>query len=953
MKSIRPLQIGINQQTFEQSGRFYFVVSASLGLDLETNDALLEFDYLPSILQSVDSFCSLDMGKPKLHGEFLSTGNFCPQGGKQTRGGEVNIRLGPLNKRLLVFGPRRWERGLPTQPEYIHRVPIQYSYAFGGPGYVCNPEGMGFNDGMLPLLELPDDMIRAPGDTPEPAGFSPIGQTLPKRTCYQGTYNKNYLRDYFPGFPGDFNWEYFQCAPKDQRLDGFWRGDESYEIRNMHPDRPLITGDLPGFSVRCFIQHSKFDEMMDFTEIPLNLDTIWFFPEKLLCLQIWRGVIEVANEEANEVKSLLAAYENRGNQIRSTEYYRHAFERRATENDPLLHHLNTDDLIPPGTKCAMEIFQERALKEGGKKEFEKNLNKKVNTIQAMVSEKIEEIQNISEKQMENLNINNEEKFNIKDLLDKNINNEQETNKLNNRLEKIIPGITSGDIKKIELKKFSFDKIDQIMDEIDSFIKEKNNDTLNEIENIKYKINSESKKLSVDGLSELQEQARVQFQDAMNSINNIGVSAEQIDKLPRLSVAEILNNINKISPLIADASQHILGMKEAGVETGPIEEVEKQLHSILETQNYDIEKNLKKAEADFKGMYLMGAHFMKNGLPPHGDTIEVVKARFLRMFATMGNLSNLDWACIDLHGEILDGIDLSGCFLEQVDFSGASLKGANLSGAILARGILIDTNLTGANLEGANIGAAKAHRANFANANLKGAKLSRGDFTGADFSGANLEEIESLEIIINQAIFDHATMHQMKFIERTIKGTTFKGAQMETAVFYNCSLDEVDCSGATLPKSVWADCALEKVCFDGADISSNCFVATDEGKSTLKKLSLAGACLNRSTFMNLDMQFTNFSKATMEGALFNGSDLSGADLTNVNAKQAQFRKTNLNGAKLDNINLAEGSLAKAQLTNASFRGANLYAVDCLRCQVGKTDFTHANLESTLLENGVPQ
>ena len=40
--------------------------------------------------------------------------------------------------------------------------------------------------------------------------------------------------------------------------------------------------------------------------------------------------------------------------------------------------------------------------------------------------------------------------------------------LNNKLEAILPGITAGDVKKIELKNFSFDKIDQIMDTVDEF-----------------------------------------------------------------------------------------------------------------------------------------------------------------------------------------------------------------------------------------------------------------------------------------------------------------------------------------------------------------------------------------------------------------------------------------------------------------------------------------------------
>lgn len=34
-----------------------------------------------------------------------------------------------------------------------------------------------------------------------------------------------------PGFPDDFNYDYFNDAAKDQQIEGFFKGDEQYEIR--------------------------------------------------------------------------------------------------------------------------------------------------------------------------------------------------------------------------------------------------------------------------------------------------------------------------------------------------------------------------------------------------------------------------------------------------------------------------------------------------------------------------------------------------------------------------------------------------------------------------------------------------------------------------------------------------------------------------------------------------
>ncbi|MEZ4298796.1 MAG: DUF2169 domain-containing protein [Polyangiaceae bacterium] len=183
-----------------------------------------------------------------------------------------------VNKELSVCGPRTfrrtWSGGWELQPALpTASVPLRYERAFGGasevrdPGSrpedppllseVCyqNPIGCGWQDGRemsllartgQPLPEhLPAPQLEAPGDpikgmfvteqqrgplSPSqmlslarrephsPAGFGPLGRAWTPRLQRAGTYDDTWLRDRWPGLPADFDFEYWSCAPSDQKI---------------------------------------------------------------------------------------------------------------------------------------------------------------------------------------------------------------------------------------------------------------------------------------------------------------------------------------------------------------------------------------------------------------------------------------------------------------------------------------------------------------------------------------------------------------------------------------------------------------------------------------------------------------------------------------------------------------------------------------------------------------
>ncbi len=990
MKIIRPLQLSFNHQVLEQDRTFYFTVSASLGINLQTGKELLDIHYLKDMFECMGESPMPDMGMPKPNGEFLVSGKFFAPGQQPVPGGKVRVKLNNSDKTLYIFGSRQWQNGIPSRAKDIQSMDLEYSNAFGGKGYKKNPDGIGYNDGLLPSVEDPNHIVASQGAQPDPAGFAPLPPVLPQRTQYQGTYDADYKQKFFPGYPGDHDWKSFLCAPQDQWIKGYYTGEESYSLHNLHPDIPLISGTFPGLYPRCFLNEIK-EEQVLFKELPLHLDTIWFFPEKLLGVLIFRGVMEVEDDEAETITEVLCGYEDRADEPRSQEYYRQALQKRRDSDDDLLKNMNTRDLIPEGHKSAMELLMASALEGEQDSPLADNIDAKAEAMQKMADEKIEEAILQAEANMENIDIPDEAWDNIPDDAREKMPGKQggldirkmmkagedaepdaDVKQLNDKLESILPGITANDLKKLDMKDFSFDKIDEIMEAVEEFSGKKEKEAkeiaAKEIDKAKEQVAEQVKTLNLqieqakramgsEGSDEVQslEEAKKKVEESLQAFDDIDLDGTKKVKapLPRIDVETIKEQTAQIDPQIMQAMQQLQTMKDMDIEPEKTKELEEQLNEVMATTSQQVEAGLVEAEKGFREGYIMAAHFMDEGLSPHKDSVEEVKARFLEAVTLGEDVSEGDWACLDLSGEDLSGIDLSNAFLEQVNFTGAVLKGVNFSGAILARAVFAEADCTGANFDEANVGAVHAQGADFTDARFTSAKLSKGDFTDANFTGADLEEIEALEIVIDRANFTRAKIPKVLFLKLTIIGASFHQTNMNTSSFLQCTITDCNFSEAILHNCAFVDTSLNSLCFDKANLESACFVATDPEKSSTENLSLnlsfKGAHLKQANFQNMDMSNTDFSYANMENGFFASTNLSGANLSHGRAKNAQFRKANLRKARLDNINLDQGSLTKADLTQASLHKANLHGVDVLRAKFKDTDLTGSNLDATLIEH----
>ncbi len=279
-----------------------------------------------------------DLTPFKRRAECFVLGSCHPPGGPAAQS-QIAFQVGSVKKNVAVFGDRTWKAAGPSAPEPFEAMPLSWERALGGPGFAPNPVGAGLAPvvragaqvSLLPNLEDPQRLIRAPGDRPRPACTTPIARTWPERMRLAGTYDAAWLSQRYPGLPADIDWEYFNAAPADQRIEGYWRGDEEIVLVNLVLGQPSLRCRLPGLRPRAFLTPAGApDPLAQLWEVtPLRLDTITVDGDARTVCAVWRGVLDVGSEELAEMGSLCVLSEAPG-ETRSLEDCRAVF-RRAEE----------------------------------------------------------------------------------------------------------------------------------------------------------------------------------------------------------------------------------------------------------------------------------------------------------------------------------------------------------------------------------------------------------------------------------------------------------------------------------------------------------------------------------------------------------------------------------------------------------------------------------------------
>ncbi|WP_454784519.1 DUF2169 family type VI secretion system accessory protein [Legionella sp. WA2024007413] len=270
----------------------------------------------------------IDLYMPKKRAEFFVKG-CCFAYDDNTSSSFVKVTLGDMQKQLNVFGDRQWVKVESnyhlSKPVCFRRMPITLTNAYGGKEHEINPEGKGwaktdsFNELKVPNVEIPTHLIRSPSDAPQPALLLPHSPTCKYQLDKLGTFNDDWLINQSPYYPSDIDWLYFNLAEADQQSEHYFNGDEVFTCANMHPEKPLITSQLPGVRVRCF--YKRIDSTESLSELNLNLDTLWLLPEEEKGILIWHGVLDTQDIAANDIDFIYSVSESLNEPKKDIEYY--------------------------------------------------------------------------------------------------------------------------------------------------------------------------------------------------------------------------------------------------------------------------------------------------------------------------------------------------------------------------------------------------------------------------------------------------------------------------------------------------------------------------------------------------------------------------------------------------------------------------------------------------------
>ncbi|NMO16615.1 DUF2169 family type VI secretion system accessory protein [Pyxidicoccus fallax] len=228
---------------------------------------------------------------------------------KPTPSVPVSLRVGDMQKVLVVHGPRVYYRGLmgltTSKPQPFTRQAILYEWAFGGLDTsdpdprkhrldARNPVGKGIASSSATLENQPVYAVEYPdGRHSVPAGFGAIDRWWTPRRELAGTYGEHWEQTRKPLLPLDYDERFALCSPEDQRPRSPLRGAERVELVHLTPDS-VLRFELPKTMLSFKTYFGRRTE-----EHTSFLATVIIDPEAMKLMMVWQSSLRVRAPDAN------------------------------------------------------------------------------------------------------------------------------------------------------------------------------------------------------------------------------------------------------------------------------------------------------------------------------------------------------------------------------------------------------------------------------------------------------------------------------------------------------------------------------------------------------------------------------------------------------------------------------------------------------------------------------
>lgn len=255
--------------------------------------------------------CDLVLGKATTD-VVVNAYAYAPQG-KLATSVPVGLRIGPIQKTLVVHGPRVYYSGIggltTTVPQAFDRCPIRYEDAYGGSDLsdpdprrqridLRNPVGKGVKVRAADLINTAAHRIEYPrGDASRvgPAGFGAIASYWSPRLELAGTYDAAWVKTTKPLLPADYDERFTLCAPPDQRAPTYFQGGEPVHLVNMTADGVLRTTVPKVVLVHTTRVKGRRQEHRS------KLVTVLLEPEERHLMLVWHTSLPVAATEVDHL----------------------------------------------------------------------------------------------------------------------------------------------------------------------------------------------------------------------------------------------------------------------------------------------------------------------------------------------------------------------------------------------------------------------------------------------------------------------------------------------------------------------------------------------------------------------------------------------------------------------------------------------------------------------------
>lgn len=846
MRVVKPQKLGMLTRCFEFQRRQRMGVSILMHVPLgDTSDLYSEVSLWKFAGEQLGPEAVLDAGIPKLLPEFLVHGRVYAPGGTPVAACAARARVGAREKTLFAFGDRWWNGNTPTDPRPFTEMPLDWTQAFGGPDVPANPLGRGTQtellaDGSkrarLPNLEHPKQRLLRPEDRPDPVSFGPIDQTWPQRAARVGTYDAAWLKTDFPGFARNIDWRFFNLASPDQWLFFPMPTNEAYEFENLHPAKPLISGNLPGFSARCFVDRGTGDEIA-LEKIAMRLSTMWFFPAAERAILVYQGFVDNVEEDGADVRTLLIAAE-RSDEPKPAEHYLEVLKGRLDPERGALNMLRDGDLLPTGLAAADPDIEKVASLLTGEGRLRRNNAKRG-------------AREITKAQAE--------------VASHGLDPDEHAPALHPPEEPIPP-----------------------LEHLPEFLERK----LAEGAQQRQAAEAAAKR-SIEATAEQFAKEGLDFQYVRDEISQKPKGPPTFSAKAQIASLAAMAKDNADNPALVEELEQFYKNTEWQARLADAEHRIRQGYVQL-ADRQDAAPAMEEARA--RRVHDGAVAALQRGQSFAG--LDLTGADLSGLDLSGANFAGALLECANFTGTRLVGCDFTGAVLARARLQGADLSSAVLVGANLGRIQCEGTRFDGADCSQAILRDAELLRSSFRGAQLHGADCQGVRFDQTDWSEAQLGDILFMETTLCGVQLSGALLTGASFLHCDVTGVNFRGAVLDGAVFLGAKGKGADFTGASLHNLRCVEhCDLEGADFSDARLTeANLRGSNLEGshflRSRLDKADLSESMLRGAWFYMASAIESRFVKADLREAVMVSCNLMNAVLQRSNILGADFRLSNL-------------------------------------------------------------